>query len=50
MFGSDWPVCELAGSYSEVVAVLRELLEALSASERAKIFGDTARFFYGLDP
>jgi L-fuconolactonase len=50
MFGSDWPVCELAGSYSEVVAVLREILEALSASERAKIFGDTARFFYGLDP
>jgi L-fuconolactonase len=48
MFGSDWPVCELAASYTEVVATLRELLAPLSPSEKAKIFGDTATSFYRL--
>jgi L-fuconolactonase len=48
MFGSDWPVCELAASYAEVVAAIRELLEPLSPSEQASIFGDTATSFYRL--
>jgi L-fuconolactonase len=48
MFGSDWPVCELAASYGEVVAAMRELLEHVSPSERAKIFGETATSFYRL--
>jgi L-fuconolactonase len=49
MFGSDWPVCELAASYSEVHAALRELLASLSPSENAKIFGETATSFYRLE-
>jgi L-fuconolactonase len=49
MFGSDWPVCGLAGSYGEVLAALRELVEHLSESEQAKILGDTARSFYRLN-
>jgi len=47
MFGSDWPVCELAGTYGDVCAALRELLEFLSVSEKAQIFGETAMSFYG---
>jgi len=48
MFGSDWPVCELAGAYGDVYAVFFELLESLSESERAQIFGETAMSLYGL--
>ncbi len=46
MFGSDWPVCELAGSYEQVYGALVEALGPLSASEREAIFGGTARRFY----
>jgi L-fuconolactonase len=48
MFGSDWPVCELAGSYEQVVDALREALGPVSESEGEQIFGGTARRFYGL--
>jgi L-fuconolactonase len=48
MFGSDWPVCELAGSYERVVAALNESLGPISPSERQAIFGATARRFYRL--
>ncbi|HVX15166.1 MAG TPA: amidohydrolase family protein [Pirellulales bacterium] len=48
MFGSDWPVCELAGSYEEVFAALDQTLGPLSHDERAAIFGGTATRFYGL--
>jgi L-fuconolactonase len=48
MFGSDWPVCELAGSYPQVHAALVEVLGPISESEREKIFGSTAANFYRL--
>lgn len=48
MFGSDWPVCELAGSYERVHEALLEALGPLSETERVMIFGDTARCFYAL--
>jgi L-fuconolactonase len=48
MFGSDWPVCELAGSYEQVHAALDECLGPISASEKARIFGKSAIEFYGL--
>ena len=48
MFGSDWPVCELAGSYEQVHSALVEVLGPLSESENARIFGETAREFYNL--
>ena len=46
MFGSDWPVCELAATYGEVVDAARQLVSGLSDSEQAKIMGETARAFY----
>jgi len=48
MFGSDWPVCELAGSYQQVVAALIEALGPISAEEQRQIFGGTASRFYKL--
>jgi L-fuconolactonase len=48
MYGSDWPVCELAGSYQEQFDALRENLLQLSSSEREKIMGGTAVKFYGV--
>ncbi len=48
MYGSDWPVCELAGSYERVIGALRECVGNLSAAEKAAIFGETAVKFYQL--
>lgn len=48
MFGSDWPVCELAGTYQQVVDATAMHLDALSAGEQAAIWGGTAAKFYGL--
>lgn len=49
MYGSDWPVCLLAGSYRQVFEALVEVLAPLtSESERQAIFSDTARKFYRL--
>jgi len=50
MFGSDWPVCTLAGSYAEVVQTLEVSLAplGLSSRDRARIDAGTAREFYRL--
>lgn len=48
MFGSDWPVCLLAGSYSCVVELISRYTESLSETDRANIFGLNAARFYGL--
>jgi L-fuconolactonase len=48
MYGSDWPVCELAGSYEQVFAAIEECLASLSDSERDAILGGTAARVYGL--
>lgn len=48
MFGSDWPVCELAASYQQVHDALREITGQLGAGELQQIFGGTASRFYGL--
>ncbi len=48
MFGSDWPVCELAGSYQRVLEAANEALGPISEADRAAIFGGTATRFYGL--
>ena len=46
MFGSDWPVCELAGTYAQVVDALNDALGPIRESDREKIFGGTAARFY----
>ncbi|HZZ80495.1 MAG TPA: amidohydrolase family protein [Gemmataceae bacterium] len=48
MFGSDWPVCELAGTYSQFCEAMQQLLAPLSSGEREHIVGGTAQRFYGI--
>lgn len=48
MFGSDWPVCLVAGSYSEVVNLVSEYFSAFSRDERDGFFGGNATRFYNL--
>jgi L-fuconolactonase len=48
MFGTDWPVCELAASYEQVHAALCELIAPLTPTEKAQILGETAKNFYNL--
>ncbi len=48
MIGSDWPVCTVAGTYPEVVGIVIDYVQALSADEQAAILGETARKFYQL--
>ena len=48
MYGSDWPVSELAGDYQDVFNALRDCLTRLSDSERDAIYCQTAKRFYGL--
>ena len=49
MFGSDWPVCLLAGSYSQVRELIVEYVTPFPAESQKKIFGLNAQRFYGLN-
>lgn len=46
MFGSDWPVCLLVGSYHQVHDLVAELIAPLSADEQTVIWSGTARRTY----
>jgi L-fuconolactonase len=49
MFGSDWPVCLLAGSYDQVAAALHAVVKPhLDKSGEAALFGENAARFYKL--
>ena len=49
IFGSDWPVCLLAGSYDQVVQVLTDALGArMGETEERRLFGENAVRFYKL--
>ncbi len=48
MFGSDWPVCNVAGGYHAVVSLARAYLAGFSASEQAQFWGENAADFYKL--
>lgn len=47
MFGSDWPVCLLAGSYEQVYALAANYVAGLSPAGRGAFFGGNAAKFYG---
>jgi len=48
IWGSDWPVLNLAASYAEWLALTEELLTDLSPDERAAVMGGNAMRFYGV--
>lgn len=46
MFGSDWPVCLMAGSWKQTLAAFTQSLGPLPMEVRAKLLGETAARFY----
>lgn len=48
LWGSDWPVLELAGSYAAWWRLCREATADLADGQRAALFGGNARRVYGL--
>ncbi len=49
MFGSDWPVCLLAGTWKQVLAAFTQAAGALPGPVRDKLLGDTAQRFYRIE-
>lgn len=49
MWGSDWPVLNLAGDYDGWITQSQRLLRHLSLDEQAQVFGRTAARFYGIE-
>jgi L-fuconolactonase len=50
MWGSDWPVVDLAGGYARWRAATETLLEPLALREREAVLGANAARFYDLAP
>jgi L-fuconolactonase len=48
MFGTDWPVATLAGTYEQVHRLADDYTRSLTAEARAKFFGGNATEFYRL--
>jgi L-fuconolactonase len=48
MFGSDWPVCLLAGPYDQVIDAARTVTAGLDDAGRTAVFGGTASEWYRL--
>ncbi|UTA69272.1 amidohydrolase [Emticicia sp. 21SJ11W-3] len=48
MYGSDWPVCLVAGAYEDQLSIVQSYFEKLTQTEKDKIFGENAVRFYGL--
>jgi len=48
MYGSDWPVCLLAGKYEEVFGLVENYVSPFQVDDKAKFFGGNAAACYGL--
>ncbi|MBC8035215.1 MAG: amidohydrolase family protein [Chitinophagaceae bacterium] len=48
MYGSDWPMCELAGGYQPMLGVVEDYFSSYSENEQELFFGGNANAFYGL--
>jgi L-fucono-1,5-lactonase len=48
MFGSDWPVCLLAGSYESMSVGLAEALSGLTPSDEARVYRENVMHAYAL--
>jgi len=49
LFGSDWPVCRVAGGYARWLDALTLCLSSRSETERRRVFAETAIELYNLD-
>ena len=50
MIGSDWPVCTVAGSYTQVIKLIKDYLSRYTAEEREAVLGGNAAKFWRLQP
>ena len=48
LYGSDWPVCLLAGKYQEVINIVDQYITPYSNTEQQAIMGGNAQLFYSL--
>ena len=48
MFGSDWPVCLVAGAYKQVFDLAKNYFSKFSIAEQENIFGNNALKFYNV--
>ena len=48
MYGSDWPVCLVAGSYEKMLGIVQDYFSSYSDDEQQLFFGLNATRFYNL--
>ncbi|TKB99215.1 amidohydrolase family protein [Pedobacter cryophilus] len=48
LFGSDWPVCNVAGAYQKMISIVQQYTSSLTKAEQAAFWGDNAVKFYHL--
>lgn len=48
LFGSDWPVCLVAGNYTKTKELVTHFIAKFSMEDQAAIMGDNAMQFYNL--
>lgn len=49
LFGSDWPVCDLAGGYLKWLRALQETIASAHETQKRKLFSENARRVYRFD-
>ncbi len=48
LFGSDWPVCNIAGGYKKMISIVQNYTSALTQNEQELFWGGNAINFYKL--
>jgi L-fuconolactonase len=48
LYGSDWPVCLLAGAYARILDALKQTIASLTLGEQSQILARSAIELYGL--
>ena len=48
LFGSDWPVCNVAGGYEKMIGIVRTYFSSFTGHEQHLFFGENAVQFYNL--
>ncbi|MFK7844018.1 MAG: amidohydrolase [Rhodothermales bacterium] len=46
MFGSDWPVCLVAGSYKRMLGLIQRYTDGFTEQDKTAFFGSTGAAFY----
>lgn len=49
LYGSDWPVCLVAGSYAQVKGLVSDYISKYSMAEQADIWANNTKHFYRID-